>query len=583
MSFVPNDEIDLIRSKANIVDIIGDYLALTKKGKNFACVCPFHDDHAPSMSISVEKQIYKCFSCNAAGNVFTFIQNYENISFIEAVKKVADKVGISLSMPMPEKVDKFKSEHAVMDLAAKFFQNNLKTELGYEARQYLKKRGLEEDLINQFEIGLALDNSSDLYKVLQKKNYNIETINELGLINIAANQTYDVFTRRIMFPLWDLNGQVVAFSGRIYRDDGSAKYINSKETKIFKKGENLYNYHNVKEQVKKFGYIIVVEGYMDAIRLASQGINSVVALMGTSMTKEQVELLKKLKTNVILCLDSDPAGIKAMITNGEMLIKEKINVNVIKLSGAKDPDEYILKNGIEAFMTNLKNPLNYFEFKLAEFKANKDLTKAEDLANYINEVIANLNALDDDILKEVTLNKISKEYDISLDILKSKLINKKAIEVSVPVNKLIVKKTSYQLAAEKILYFMMNGESYVKMYSNRLGYLDDIKYREVASEIIWYYEKDKNADHNLADFISHVATNQNISQLVTDIVGSCSEDEVTMEAMEQYIIAADKAMIEKEIKKLKILMKEELDINKKLEIITKIAELKRGSVNNVKN
>ena len=583
MSFVPNDEIDLIRSKANIVDIIGDYLALTKKGKNFACVCPFHDDHAPSMSISVEKQIYKCFSCNAAGNVFTFIQNYENISFIEAVKKVADKVGISLSMPMPEKVDKFKYEHAVMDLAAKFFQNNLKTELGYEARQYLKKRGLEEDLINQFEIGLALDNSSDLYKVLQKKNYNIETINELGLINIAANQTYDVFTRRIMFPLWDLNGQVVAFSGRIYRDDGSAKYINSKETKIFKKGENLYNYHNVKEQVKKFGYIIVVEGYMDAIRLASQGINSVVALMGTSMTKEQVELLKKLKTNVILCLDSDPAGIKAMITNGEMLIKEKINVNVIKLSGAKDPDEYILKNGIEAFMTNLKNPLNYFEFKLAEFKANKDLTKAEDLANYINEVIANLNALDDDILKEVTLNKISKEYDISLDILKSKLINKKAIEVSVPVNKLIVKKTSYQLAAEKILYFMMNGESYVKMYSNRLGYLDDIKYREVASEIIWYYEKDKNADHNLADFISHVATNQNISQLVTDIVGSCSEDEVTMEAMEQYIIAADKAMIEKEIKKLKILMKEELDINKKLEIITKIAELKRGSVNNVKN
>lgn len=583
MSFIPNDEIDLIRSKANIVDIIGNYLALTKKGKNFACVCPFHDDHAPSMSISVEKQIYKCFSCNAAGNVFTFIQNYENISFIEAVKKVADQVGISLSMPMPEKTDQFKAEHAVMDLAAKFFQNNLKTELGIDARQYLKKRGLDENLINQFEIGLALDNSNDLYKVLQKKNYTIEIINELGLINIAANQTYDVFTRRIMFPLCDQNGQIVAFSGRIYRDDGSAKYINSKETKIFKKGEILYNYHNAKEQVKKVGYIIVVEGYMDAIRLASQGINSVVALMGTSMTKEQVELLKKLKTNVILCLDSDLAGIKAMITNGEMLIKEKINVNIIKLSGAKDPDEYILKNGIEAFMTNLKNPLNYFEFKMAEFKANKDLTKAEDLANYINEVIANLNSLDDDILKEVTLSKISKEYDIALDILKSKLVNKKEVKVPTPVVKPITKKTSYQLAAEKILYFMMNGESYIKMYNNRLGYLDDIKYREVASEIIWYYEKDKTADHNLADFISHVATNQNISQLVTTIVGSCSEDEVTMEAMEQYIIAADKAMVEKEIKKLKVLMKEELDVNKKVEIITKIAELKRGSVNNVKN
>ncbi len=583
MSYIDNAEIDLIRSKANIADIIGNYVSLSKKGKNFVCLCPFHDDHAPSMSVSVEKQIYKCFSCNAAGNVFTFVQNYENISFAEAVKVVADKLGIALSEGYTPKSDYFKQEHAVMELAAKFFQNNLKTKLGQEANQYLKERGFEENLIDAFGLGLALDNSDDLYQILQKKNYSLNLINDLGLVNITANKNYDVFTRRIIFPLWDKDGNVVAFSGRIYRHEETAKYINSKETKIFKKGEMLYNYHNVKEAVKKAGNLIVVEGYMDVIRLASNGINNVVALMGTSMTKEQVELLKKLRTDVILCLDNDIAGLKATLVNGEMLLKENIKVNVIRLSGAKDPDEYIVKNGFESFLTNLKSPQNYFDFKFQSLKEDKDLNNSEDLAKYINEVITYLNKVDDAILREVTLKKLSKEYDVSLEVLKSKLVTKKEVQPTAPLVKKPDKKTAYQLAAEKILYFMMNGEKYIKMYNNKLGYLDDIRYREIASEIVCYYEKNKSADVNVADFISHITPNQKVGELALEIVGQGSEDELNSEAMEQYILAAEKAMTEKEIKHLKDLIKAESDEAKKVELITKITELKKGSVDNDKN
>ena len=392
MAFISNDEINSIRASVDIVDVIGSYLPLTQKGKNFSCKCPFHDDNSPSLSVSREKQIYKCFACGAAGNVFTFVSEYENVPFIEAVRLVAQKSGLEISKETYDNnvSNKYKEEYSIMDLTEKFFQNNLKTQYGIEAIKYLKERGLEEDAIKTFGIGLSLDENDALFNLLTKKNYSKEKLAELGLVNELNHSFHDFFTRRITFPLYDKDGHIVGFSGRIYRGEKEvAKYVNSKESKIFKKGETLYNYHQAANIAKREKFVVVVEGFMDAIRVSLNGLKNVVALQGTALTSEQIELLKKLRCKIILCLDNDNAGLNATLNNGEELIKNGLEVHVIRLSGAKDPDEYILQNGIEAFLDNVKNPLTFFEFKINTLKQNKNLDNIEDLTEYINGVLKN--------------------------------------------------------------------------------------------------------------------------------------------------------------------------------------------------
>ena len=575
MALVSNDEINTIRSNANIVDIIGSYLPLTQRGKNYLAVCPFHDDHSPSMSVSQEKQIYKCFSCGATGNVFTFVQNYENVPFIEAVSIVADKCGMKLSENVYKTnvVDNFKKEHEIMDLTQKFFQNNLKTTAGVEANKYLTERGITPEIINEFGIGLALDNADSLYSLLTKKKYSKEQLLELGLISESSGKIYDMFTRRITFPLWDKDGNIIGFSARIYRGEkDTSKYVNSRETKLFKKGETLYNYHHARDVAKREKQIIVVEGFMDAIRLSVNGIKNVVALQGTALTKDQISLLKKLRVNVILCLDNDSAGEMATMANGELLEKENVPISVIRLSGEKDPDEYIIANGIDAFIDNIKNPMTFFDFKMNYLKNNKDLNNSVDLANYIN----------DEILKEITLNKLSEDYGLSMSVLKEKLADVKPDVQVVETPKREVKKEekrdSYTISADNILYYMMNGEEYIRNYEARLGYFDDELRRTIANEILYYEKQEKKI--NVADFITYVSTKDDIREEVMKIVNSCSVDELTMEAMDEYIDVLNKVLTTREIKRLKDAMKKELDEDKKTKIAMQIAELKRGSVDN---
>lgn len=580
MAFISTEEINDIRANANIVDIIRDYIPLTQKGKNFVGVCPFHSDHSPSMSVSLEKQIYKCFACGESGNVFTFVEKYENVSFAEAVSIVANKIGREISVKVNNTTNTHKTEYEIMDLALKYYQNNLKTIAGNEAKKYLHDRGITDEIINDYGIGLSLDDPDTLYKLLSKKEYDIKLLSDLGLININKNNIYDTFTKRIIFPLWDSNGNIVGFSGRIYRGEkDTSKYMNSKETTIFKKGETLFNYHKAKEIAKREKYILVVEGFMDAIRCATENINNVVALQGTALTKEQINLLKKLRVKVILCLDNDNAGELATLNNGNMMVHEGLDVDVIRLSGEKDPDEYILKNGIDAFKENIKNPINFFEFKMNYLKKNKNLNNSEELALYINDVVTSLSDSTDEILKEITLNKLSKEYDISLDLLKKKLDNIKPVTIpkkEVTKPKTIIKKDSYTIGAEKILFFMMNDVKYVKMYNSKLGFLDNQLHREIANEIVYYYEKNKWI--SLADFITYVSNNNDIKDDVLRIVSESSDDELSIENMMEYINAVIKTMNNNKIKELKIKLKNELDQNIKLEIAQQIAELKRGEV-----
>ena len=578
MAFISNDEINNIRARANIVDIVASYIPLTQRGRNYICVCPFHDDHSPSMSVSAEKQIYKCFACGATGNVFTFVAEYENLSFIEAVGIVAQKSGIDIDVGdfKQEVVSQYKEEHKIMELANKFYQNNLKTKAGEDALKYLTDRGISEEVIKSAGIGLSLDSPDALLNLLTKKNYDVKLLQELGLVNQVNGKTYDVFSRRITFPLWDKDGNIVGFSARIYRGEKDAsKYMNSKETKIFKKGETLYNYLNAKDEAKRKKEIVVVEGFMDAIRLMVSGVTNVVALQGTAMTTEQISLLKKLRAKVILCLDNDNAGLLATANNGEELVKNGVETFVIRLSGEKDPDEYIVANGKEAFLENLEHPLTFFEFKMNYLKQNKDLSKVEDLADYVNAVLKDLGESNDPILREVTLSKLSQEYNLSMDVLKSKLDKKEIVlekkeEIKKEDNS---KKDLYAMGTEKILFFMMNGEEYVSRYQQKLGYFAEEKYRNIANEIVYYLNE--NGEITVADFITYIQDKDEIKSHVMEIVNDSINDEVTMEAMDDYILAVSKVMTKNEINRLKVMMKKELDVDKKMKYAAQIAELKK--------
>ncbi len=579
MAIITNEEINNIRSKANIVDIIGGYLPLTQRGRNYLCVCPFHDDHSPSMSVSEEKQIYKCFSCGNTGNVFTFVENYEDVSFLEAVMIVAEKCGIDIdkSKIKNNKVQINKDEYQIMNLAEKFYQNNLKTEFGTTAMDYLNKRGINEEIIKEFGIGLSLDSNDTLYNLLLKKKYDANKLLDVGLISQNGDRYYDMFTRRITFPLWDKDGNIVGFSARIYRGEkDTSKYVNSRETKLFKKGETLYNYHHARDYVKIEKSVIVVEGFMDAIRLSIEGVKNVVALQGTALTKEQITLLKKLHVKVILCLDNDVAGETATLNNGELLAKEGLELYVIRLSGQKDPDEYILANGIEAFKNNLVNPLSYFDFKVNYLKKNKDLSKTNDLALYVNQVLEEIASSNDEILIELTLKKISEEYDLSIDVLRDKLKGLKKVEtkeIKPIIKKNNTKKDAYLLSADKIIYFMLNGGEYINEYQKKLGFFEDALHREMANEIVYYYQK--NNDINPPDFITYVSDKDTIKNEIMDIVSDGIDDDVSIEIMDGYLNRVDKLMIKNEIKRLKAELKNETDASKKIKILDRITELKK--------
>ena len=572
---ISNDELTKIRNSVNIVDIIGENINLEKKGKNYFGICPFHDDHNPSMSVSPEKQIYTCFVCGASGNVFTFVKDYLNISFMEAVNRVANISGITLS----EKVNivkKYEKEYKIYDLAVKFYKNNLKSEVGKKALEYLKSRNINENIINEFDIGVSLSDNS-LYKLLNSKKYDDNILINLGLCN-DGNTPYDIFRNRIMFPIHDEAGNPVAFSARIYDGGVDSKYINTKETYIFKKGEILFNYHRASNETKKAKSVILCEGQMDAIRIYSSGIKNVIATMGTALTNKHINLIKRLNVKVILNMDSDSAGIKASLANGEYLRKNNIEVSVIKLEGAKDPDEYINKYGVEAYKDVINHAISFFDFKLSCFKDNKNLNNPDELSEYINSVIKELNNTDDEILKTVTINKLASDYNIDKNILLSKITKtEKKNEV---VTKKNIKQKQNIRAVEEILYYMMNNVKYTKLFSKELNYIPDVKYFEIAKDIEAYIIL--NNTITVADFISY-AENNNKDNIIKDIIKNHNNDiEMKEEEFMSYINILKKWIAESKIEELKQELNHVLDMNRKKEIMETITKIKKGSVNDGK-
>ena len=578
MAYIKDEEINAIRERADIVDIISDYLSLKQRGKNFLAVCPFHDDHSPSLVVSRERQMFNCFTCRTGGNVFTFVMKYENVGFVEAVKIIADKVGYNLNISDYQDFSSVnKEDYDIMEFTKKYYLNNLFTEQGIKARKYLQDRGIDESIIKEFNIGLALSNKDTLYKLLNGKKYNADKIADLGLINKVGLDIYDVFTNRIMIPIEDLKGQVVGFTGRIYNNEtDTAKYMNTRETDIFKKGHILFNYHNARNSIREEKCIIVVEGNMDAIKVSASGIKNVVALMGVAMSKEQIDVLKKLRVPVILMLDNDQAGLDATVKNGEMLLHSGVDTRVVRLTDAKDPDEYIRLKGVDALKDNIKHALKYIDFKLEYLKNNKNLNNMEDLIIYVQEVISSLNNTDD-LTKELVISKISKDYEIDAEILRQKLKNTpdetKKVEKTEAKAANKPKLSKYQIAVSKILFSMMCDPTYITVYKNRLGYFKEKKERMLASEIVYYNTVHNNI--NIADFITFIMSQEELYSYVNEIISENNNTVVSLEEFNSCVDVVLNILKKDEIKELKEKIKHELDVNKQVELITRLTELKK--------
>lgn len=571
---IEKETIDKIRTSTDIVDVIGNYIPLTQKGKNYFCVCPFHDDHSPSMSVSKEKQIYSCFSCGATGNVFTFLMNYENMSFIESVAFLGEKLGIKISS-QEKHINKEDEElYDAYKTSLLYYKNNLNSKDAIEAKEYLEKRNIDKDIINNFEIGLSLDNN--LNKVLEKK-YNKNKMIDIGLLFESNGTLYDVFRNRIMFPIHDNNGNVVAFSGRIYKqDDESNKYSNTKETSIFKKGTILYNYHKAKEEIRRKKEIIICEGFMDVIRLYSIGIKNAVGLMGTSFTKEQFNLIKKLNCNIVLNLDRDSAGEKATYTIGNILKKENIIPSVIIYEGAKDTDEYIVKYGEDNFKNILNNKISFVDFEISYLKHQINENDASQLSKYINKVIESLSEIDDDILRELKIKELSKKYGISDTVLSSKIKIKPKIKKEERLEKKAIKHkryNKYEISEIRIIYLMLNYNDVIRVYERNLGCLLNDEMSDFASEIVYFKEKNKVFDY--ADFISHIEENENLKKTFEIINNYNNNRNYTESELEDYINIIKEYSVKKRIKDLTKQMKETYDIEKKKEYAKKIEIIKK--------
>ena len=572
MAYISNEIINEIRNKTDIVDVVSRYVNLTKKGKNYIGVCPFHDDHSPSMSVSPEKQIFTCFSCGATGNVFTFVSDFEKISFSDAVRLLGEKAGISIGNNTYIGNSKRDEYFDIYDNANKFYQNSLFTNLGKNAIQYLKNRNIDRDTIKKFGIGLSVQKLS-LTDYLKNKNYSIDKLIDVGLTNDNGN---DIFINRIMFPIYDLAGNPVAFSGRIYNTKDTSKYINTKETDKFKKGKILYNYHIAKEHLKKNDSVIIMEGQMDVIRASTIGVNNCIATMGTALTRDHKSIIKNMTNNVILCFDGDSAGEKATISAIELLEDTGIDIKVVRLPNGMDPDEYIIKEGKDSFLYQISNATNLIDYKMELLKKNKDFGNIKDISSYVNSVLKELIYEKDDIVVELNLKKLATSFDIDYDNLVNKyekLKNDNNNKDSyVKVNKPKKVYNRYGQAECYLIYYMLKDEKVINMVEKRVGYFPDKNIRELSNEIIYYFHK--YGIINVADFISYISSRNEILNTLKEILAMNIKEDFLIEEIEDYIFVINEYHKEVKINDLNKKLREEKDPLKQAKISLEIMKLR---------
>ncbi|RFU71700.1 DNA primase [Peribacillus saganii] len=423
---IDDETINKIRDAVDIVDVIGEYVQLKKQGRNYFGLCPFHGESTPSFSVSPDKQIFHCFGCGAGGNSFTFLMDIESYSFIEAAKNLAEKGNIKLDIEigpgsvkseLPEGIKQMMEAH---ELLKKFYHHLLlNTKEGQEALEYLLGRGFTEETIKKFQIGYSLDSWDFVYKFLTKRGFSSKRLEEAGLIIMRERDgTYfDRFRNRIMFPILDHQGNTIAFSGRALGED-EPKYMNSPETAIFNKSKILYNFHSSRPQIRKKEQVVLFEGFADCISAVAAGIDHSVATMGTSLTPQHIDLIKRNTSNVLICYDSDSAGITAADRASTMLQEAGLSIKVALMPDNLDPDDYIKKYGATSFVTDVIGAsLTATGFRLQFLRRGKNLTNEGDRIQYIEAALREISRLGNAVERDYYLRQLSSEFTLSLDAL----------------------------------------------------------------------------------------------------------------------------------------------------------------------
>lgn len=511
--YYSDEIIEEVRSKNDIVDVISSYVKLQKKGSSYFGLCPFHNEKSPSFSVSREKQMYYCFGCGAGGNVFTFLMEYENYSFQEALKYLADRAGVELpeaeySKEARERADQKAILLEINKVAAQYFYVQLKSPQGAHALSYLKDRGLSDEMIHSFGLGYSNKYSNDLYQYLKSKGYRDELIVKAGLVTVDERYgVSDKFWNRVMFPIMDSNSRVIGFGGRVM-GDAKPKYLNSPETMIFDKSRNLYGLNRARSSRKP--YFLLCEGYMDVISLHQAGFSNAVASLGTALTPGHASLIKRYVKEVYLTYDSDEAGTKAALRAMPILKDVGITARIIRMEPYKDPDEFIKHLGAEAFEERIHKAQNGFMFGLEVLERDYDLTTPEGKTDFMKEAAKRLAQFDEEIERSNYIEAVAKTYHVGFEELR-KLVLKMAVQTGLakPVERpkrldgKSKEKEDGHVKSQKILLTWLIEDEGIFNQIRRYITPDDFTgelYKKVAALL---YEQYEEKDVNPARIMNH--------------------------------------------------------------------------------
>jgi len=507
-----DEVINDIRNSADIVDVIGHYIPLTKKGKGYSALCPFHDDHDPSLSISQDKQIYKCFVCGNGGNVFSFVSNFRKIPFPQAVAEVGALIGKPVELDeVPKKVSKYQNYYDLLNAMIAYCHYLLSaSKLGENALKYLENRGLDLETIKYFDVGLNPDGSR-IYEYLHKHNFKDEDMIRVGVCRMLNSGMADVFYNRIIFPIHNKDGDPIAFTARDYLGVSDSKYINSNDNIIYTKGDNLYNFHRAKDAARKAGYVLVCEGVMDVIAYHRADKDNAVATLGTACTRNQIDLLKALSHKIVLSYDGDRAGQAANFKIGQVLLKEGLNVYVVDNQSELDPDEIINQYGKNALRDMEVRQITFIDYAFKYYRKQYNLDNYEDRKKMAFAMSELIELLHDDYDKDNYYNELYELTKIRkrTAVTEPKVVyNKKIADISFSVDGLT--KAEYTIVTQIAL-----SRKALDIYERKLGCLLDENNQKLSLMIVDDYRKhgecslsriyDESNDENIRNIISGLA------------------------------------------------------------------------------
>lgn len=501
-NYIEKEIIEEVRKNSDIVDVISQYIPVERKGKNYVCVCPFHDDHSPSMHIHKDKQIFRCFACGASGNVFSFVIDYEKCSFNEAVAKLGRPLGININVTQSlPKIDLSKKPYYDINQEAILY-TSYQVLINEIAQNYLKRRDILKSQIEKFQIGY---DDGNLSYYLKEKGFDYELMKEAYLIHDSLNYS-DVFKERLVFPIHDLEGNPVGFTGRTLTN-ADAKYVNTSETKVYVKGNLLYNYHRVKSNINKYGNIYLVEGTMDVIAFDKAGVENCIATLGTSVTQEQIQALKRLNTPVYACFDGDNAGKNATYKFGLLATKNHLKFEIVDWNSEKDPDEFLTKEGNERFLSTIEKTIPWIHFLFEYLKIKYNLDNYSDKKQYAMEIADEISKLNDEI-EQKAYYEVLKNIT-SFDYRNHKIVNRNVLK---PIFK--TAKSGIEKAQLELLNQILCSKRACDLFVSQLGNLPNEDLNEIAHKIInLYYDV---AEIEVSDLFNDL--NENQKRIIAEIL-----------------------------------------------------------------